>query len=125
MTPRSAPVTQAAISDSSLNRNGTCDRAMPRPRMRAWKVLHACNAYETISAVVDAQSSSGMLPEVVTAHSPSVSIAGSLVRGGAVSDTGAARYGKTLEPQAARLCTRTAFPRAWQRSENSLWSFTK
>lgn len=70
MTPRSAQAARAAIGDSYLSPHPKCDRALPRPQLRAWKALHACNAYEAISAVVDAQSSSGMLPEVVTPHGP-------------------------------------------------------
>ena len=46
----------------------------------SWKVLHACNAYEPISAFVDAQISFGMLPEVVTPPGPSVPRAGSLLQ---------------------------------------------
>ena len=79
MTPRSAStrplaaasfaakvVARALTDDSSLNPQGKCDRAVPRPKLHPWKALHACNAYESVSAIVDAQSSSGMFPEVVT-----------------------------------------------------------
>jgi glycosyltransferase involved in cell wall biosynthesis len=61
LTSRSAPA-----SDTNLNPRGKCDRALPRHRLRAWKILHACSEYEPISAVVEAQSALGMLPEVVT-----------------------------------------------------------
>lgn len=71
MTPQSASASRAAIGDSNLNPQGKCDRTVQRSRLRAWKALHACSAYEPISALVDAQSSSGMLPEVVTPpHGP-------------------------------------------------------
>ena len=59
-------VARALIDDSNLNPQGKCDRAVPRPKLHPWKALHACNAYESVSAIVDAQSSSGMFPEVVT-----------------------------------------------------------
>lgn len=67
MTPGSASA-RAAIGDSNLNPHGRCERAVQRPPLRAWKVLHACPAYEPISAVVEAQSSCGLLPEVVVPH---------------------------------------------------------
>ena len=82
MTPRSALAAPAAISDSDgyLDSHGKCDRAAPRPQLRAWKALHACNAYEPISSVVEAQSSSGMLPDVVTPYGPPVPGVGSLLQ---------------------------------------------
>lgn len=65
MTPRSALAVQAAIGDSNLIPHGKFDGAVPRPKLHAWKVLHASSAYEPVSAILDAQSSSGMLPEVL------------------------------------------------------------
>ncbi len=59
-------VARALINDNSLNPHANCDRAVARPKLHPWKALHACNAYESVSAIIDAQSSSGMFPEVVT-----------------------------------------------------------
>ena len=48
---QSASVARASIDDSNLNPQGKCDRTVQRSRLRAWKALHACNAYESISAL--------------------------------------------------------------------------
>ncbi len=93
MTPRSAStrslaaasfaariVARALIDDSNLDPHGKCDRAVPRPKLHPWKALHACNTYESVGAIVDAQSSSGMFPEVVTpSRAPRVPTERSLV----------------------------------------------
>lgn len=65
MTPRSARAVQAAIRDSDLIPRGKFDSAMAHPKLHAWKVLHASSAYEPVRALLEAQSSSGMLPELL------------------------------------------------------------
>ena len=45
-------------------------RAFPPRQTRPWRVLHACDAYERISPVVEAESAAGMLPAVVTRGLP-------------------------------------------------------
>ena len=58
-----------------INPHGICARALPQSQGRAWQVLHACEAYERISPVVEAESASGMLPTVVTPSGPLLSAA--------------------------------------------------
>jgi glycosyltransferase involved in cell wall biosynthesis len=45
-------------------------RALSHRQAHPWRVLHACDRYESISPVVEAQSASGMLPSVVTPGGP-------------------------------------------------------
>jgi len=63
VTPRS--IAPAAASDISLTPQAGRGSRAEHPRLRPWKPLHACNGYESIRAVLEAQSFSGMFPEMV------------------------------------------------------------
>ena len=58
-----------------ISPHGICARALPQSQAHTWQVLHACDAYERISPVVEAESESGMLPTVVTTGGPLLSAA--------------------------------------------------